>query len=234
MAFQEDPPPGVPDWLVTFGDMMSLLLTFFIMLVSMSELKSESRVASAVEAMKKQFGRDREPNPGASRLRGAKVDAPVGPNPQVQGIRPGKHIMVGGSVLFEENVVKPTDEELTKLRLIIEQFQGKLQKIEIRGHTSRRPLPKDSPFADHWDLAYARCREVQKVLVDAGIDPKRLRLAVAGPNEPSYTGDEVARRKVNSRVEAFLLNEYSSDNDPTGSPGTATPTPAKPAPTSVP
>jgi len=234
MAFQEDPPPGVPEWLVTFGDMMSLLLTFFIMLVSMSELKSESRVASAVEAMKKQFGRDRDPNPGASRSRGAKIDAPVGPNPQVQGVRPGKHIMVGGSVLFEENVVKPADEELTKLRLIVEQFQGKLQKIEIRGHTSRRPLPKDSPYADHWDLAYARCREVQKVLIDAGIDPKRLRLAVAGPNEPSYVGDEVARRKVNSRVEAFLLNEYSNDNDNTGSAGPATPAASKAAPTSVP
>jgi len=221
MAFQEDPPPGVPDWLVTFGDMMSLLLTFFIMLVSMSELKSESRVASAVEAMKKQFGRDREPNPGAARLRGAKVEAPVGPNAQVQGVRPGSHIMVGGSVLFEENVVKPTEDEITKLRLIIEQFQGKLQKIEIRGHTSRRPLPKGSPYTDHWDLAYARCREVQRLLIEAGIDANRMRLAVAGPNEPSYTGDDVARRKANSRVEAFLLNEYSGGNENKGgsSPG---------------
>ena len=42
MAFQEDPPAGVPEWLVTFGDMMSLLLTFFIMLVSLSEVASPS------------------------------------------------------------------------------------------------------------------------------------------------------------------------------------------------
>ncbi|MGI9443328.1 MAG: flagellar motor protein MotB [Rubripirellula sp.] len=27
---------GIPEWVVTFGDMMSLLLTFFIMLVSLS------------------------------------------------------------------------------------------------------------------------------------------------------------------------------------------------------
>jgi chemotaxis protein MotB len=26
----------IPEWVVTFGDMMSLLLTFFIMLVSLS------------------------------------------------------------------------------------------------------------------------------------------------------------------------------------------------------
>jgi len=32
---------GAPSWTVTFGDMMSLLLTFFILLFSMSELKME-------------------------------------------------------------------------------------------------------------------------------------------------------------------------------------------------
>lgn len=38
---------GAPSWTVTFGDMMSLLLTFFILLFSMSELKMEKfRLAS--------------------------------------------------------------------------------------------------------------------------------------------------------------------------------------------
>ena len=32
---EDDTPPSVPDWFVTFADMMSLLLAFFIMLVSM-------------------------------------------------------------------------------------------------------------------------------------------------------------------------------------------------------
>lgn len=45
-ALEEEvaPPPveeGAPSWTVTFGDMMSLLLTFFILLFSMSELKVE-------------------------------------------------------------------------------------------------------------------------------------------------------------------------------------------------
>ena len=35
---------GVPDWLVTFGDMMSLLLTFFILLFSISELKEPGKI----------------------------------------------------------------------------------------------------------------------------------------------------------------------------------------------
>ena len=38
---EEESGGGIPEWVVTFGDMMSLLLTFFIMLVSLSEMKDD-------------------------------------------------------------------------------------------------------------------------------------------------------------------------------------------------
>ena len=46
---EEEEQAGIPEWVVTFGDMMSLLLTFFIMLVSMSEIKEEKRYQAMVE-----------------------------------------------------------------------------------------------------------------------------------------------------------------------------------------
>ncbi len=48
---EDDPPPGVPEWVVTYGDMMSLLLTFFIMLVSMAEMKQDGKVRAALNAL---------------------------------------------------------------------------------------------------------------------------------------------------------------------------------------
>src|SRR6185312_4715205 len=57
MPAEEDPPAGAPEWVVTYGDMMSLLLTFFIMLVSMSELKSDSgKYRAMLDAIKQVFG----------------------------------------------------------------------------------------------------------------------------------------------------------------------------------
>jgi chemotaxis protein MotB len=47
---------GIPEWVVTFGDMMSLLLTFFIMLVSLSEIKEEETYQALVDSMQQQFG----------------------------------------------------------------------------------------------------------------------------------------------------------------------------------
>ena len=44
-------PPGVPEWVVTYGDMMSLLLTFFIMLVLLSEVVAEKKYRAILEAI---------------------------------------------------------------------------------------------------------------------------------------------------------------------------------------
>ena len=52
MAIEEEPEPGIPEWVVTFGDMMSLLLTFFIMLVSMSEMKQDEKFQAVAESFR--------------------------------------------------------------------------------------------------------------------------------------------------------------------------------------
>jgi chemotaxis protein MotB len=211
LAFQEEPPASLPDWFVTYGDMMSLLLAFFIMLVSMSEWKQDGRVITAVDALQKQFGKDREAVPGAAMQRGARIEAPRGTSPLVQGFRPGRQVMAGGTIVFDDDSATPSNDELEKLRLIADQFQGKAQMIEIRGHTLRKPIAPGAKHSDHWDLAYARCREVQRRLEEQGIEGRRIRLSVSAGNEPIYSGDDYLRRKANSRVEAFLLNEYAED-----------------------
>lgn len=52
---QEDAPgPGAPAWTTTFGDLMNLLLCFFVMLFAMSNLE-ESKVAEFTAAMNNTF-----------------------------------------------------------------------------------------------------------------------------------------------------------------------------------
>ncbi|MEM9701057.1 MAG: flagellar motor protein MotB, partial [Planctomycetota bacterium] len=56
MEEEDDGPPGVPEWVVTYGDMMSLLLTFFIMLVSMSEISEKSRYREVLASLHDRLG----------------------------------------------------------------------------------------------------------------------------------------------------------------------------------
>ena len=231
MAIEEEPEPGIPKWVVTFGDMMSLLLTFFIMLVSMSEMKQEEKFQAMIESMRKQFGHDRSLAsliPGnirprnsslqhvASQGRAKKINtqrggqeqkAVSGDNDRVQIVRPGDDSSSGGVVYFEEGVTELTEKNKMALQQIILQIAGKPQKIEIRGHTTRKPVNPKSGLQDHWDLSYTRCRSTMKFLVEQGIDSGRIRLGPAGDNEPIYRGIDPGSLKQNARVQILMWDE---------------------------
>ena len=236
MALEDDDDVGgVPEWVVTFGDMMSLLLTFFIMLVSMSEVKSEERFQAMVESMVKRFGHDSSVAsmaPGPVRPRnsqvaklategrakrsnthrgGDKVRAMTGDNPRVRTIRPGEETRIGGYIVFAEHSAKLTEEAKQQLQIISTELAGKPQKIEIRGHTSQRPVGDDSDYRDNWDLAYDRCRRTMEFLVSLGIKPIRIRLGVAASNEPKHLATEQNLRQQNARVEVLLLSELTGE-----------------------
>jgi chemotaxis protein MotB len=121
--------------------------------------------------------------------------------------RPGDSALLGGRIHFREFDAALTDAEKKKLDRAADEIRGKAQRIEVRGHASRRPLPKDSAFRDSWDLAYARSKAVGEYLVSRAIDPKRIRLTAAGDNEPIESADEPIPVRHNSRVEVHLLNE---------------------------
>lgn len=228
---EEDAPAGIPEWVVTFGDMMSLLLTFFIMLVSMSEIKSEESYQALVDSMRRRFGHmsasasmapgDKKPRNSkianiategrAKRFNtmdgGDKVQAPVGDHPRVEIIRRSDDVTSGGVVTFDEFSDKLTPEDRNRLQSVVEAIRGKSQRIEIRGHTTRRPLPPGSPYRDHLDLAYARARAVMDYLVSQGIDEDRIRITSAGGNEPVSTQPDPLEQKKNRRVDIFLLDQ---------------------------
>lgn len=224
----EDEDPGIPEWVVTFGDMMSLLLTFFIMLVSMSEIKKDEQFQAMLESMRRQFGPeatitatlpgDAPPlnssmesmaSMGRAKRKdimrgGNKVKAVAGEDNLVRTIRPGKDTTVGGTVFFGEDSAELTNESRARLREISQQIAGKPQKVEIRGHTSRKPVVGEG---DHWSLAYQRCRNTMDYLVEIGLNPERIRLGSAGAHEPLDTSIDAESRQRNARVEVLMWDE---------------------------
>ena len=120
----EEKGPGVPEWVVTYGDMMSLLLTFFIMLVSMSEMKSDSgSVRAMLDGIREAFGPTaaffpapgkslqknsiyKRPSSGGGRSEGGtkkasrKSKGSSGAHSTVQRISHGTVVTMGGPTLF--------------------------------------------------------------------------------------------------------------------------------------
>jgi chemotaxis protein MotB len=126
-------------------------------------------------------------------------------------LRMGDQQMLGGVVYFSEESDELTEAAKKQLQLAADEIGGKPQKIEIRGHTSRRPIGKDGAYRDNWDLAYARCRSTMEFLLSLNVQKDRIRLSVASEHEPRFSGIDANERARNARVEVFMLNERVSD-----------------------
>ena len=228
----DDEAMGIPEWVVTFGDMMSLLLTFFIMLVSMSEIKTEEKFQAMVESMRRQFGHDMSMasvSPGEHHSRthaptvmatlgrakkkdthkgGTPTQAPVGDDERVRIIRPGTSTAIGTVVFFKDGTIELDQESREALDKEMEQIIGKPQKIEIRGHTSQQLAANGPAPLDAMDLGYRRVRSVMQYLTEKhAIPPERIRLSSAGAWEPMFLTSDTEKMRMNPRVEVFLLEE---------------------------
>lgn len=227
---------AIPEWVVTFGDMMSLLLTFFIMLVSLSEIKEEETYQAKVDAISESFGYTRAVPalaPGDSKPRSSKMmvqsttgrarkkdtatggvdeKAPTGENPHVRNIRPGRMTAQGSSVLFA--MASDTLDASAKkiLDQVAVQLKGKPQKIEVRGHTSLEFATRTRGTREPMALGFRRAEVVYRYLVDVtGIPDERFRLSSAGGSEPTVSTGGGSSSAKNSRVEVFLLDETVED-----------------------
>ena len=239
---QDEPEaPGIPEWVVTFGDMMSLLLTFFIMLVSLSEIKEEDQYQAMVDSLKQQFGYKRTLDalaPGDTRPRAAEFSvqsttgrarkkhtarggvpekAPVGEDPHVRIVRPGQMTAIGSVVFFEVGSANLDQAAQQVLRQVAESLRGKPQKIEVRGHVSAEFAARTAGTQEALMLGFQRAAAVERFLVtEEGIQAERFRLSSAGNSEPMRRVGGDARAK-NPRVEVFMLDEKQNERQGTAS-----------------
>ena len=127
------------------------------------------------------------------------------------GQEPGSS-RVGTVIVFAEDSAELDEHAKEQLLAMAPALIGKPNKIEIRGHATGRPLPAGSPYADAWQLSYARCLATLKFLDEAGVEPHRMRLSQAGPHEPNQLPDNSDWATQNSRVEVYMLGEFVSDS----------------------
>ncbi|MFQ5494237.1 MAG: flagellar motor protein MotB [Phycisphaerae bacterium] len=232
---KEVPSAGAPEWLVTYGDVMTLLLCFFVIIVSFSEVKKDERFQKVMESLRKAFG-GYEGSVGAVPIQNVptntlvakllELEAPRrakltgdsdeegihGRNFRVTNVRDGLEVVVGGRITFDRfsATLKPEARDLIARAATL--LRGYNTKILIRGHATRQPLPKDSLYSDARDLSYARARSVALELERNGLRRERMIPLAVGDTEPlvrqAYTEE---RRAMNRRVEILVTEQLVQD-----------------------
>lgn len=209
---------SAPPWMVTYGDMVTQLLCFFVMLVAVSKI-DVSRVQAVLDALTWRFGRhpeERNPNLILRGLEEDRIGAVIqrlvpGINLEYKWVSKGLVFVIGGKALFEPGTANLNQAAVPIIeKLAAEVLHGIINKIEIRGHASTEPV-RDERFHDHWDLAYARAKRVMEVVIGSRerpyVRPEQIRPTSAGtaePEGPNFTPEQRAR---NDRVEIIVLEE---------------------------
>jgi len=121
-------------------------------------------------------------------------------------------------VNFDEASAELPEIGQQRLKSLLPALVGKRHKIELRAHSTRRPLPKDSEFHDHWELCYERSLSALRYLLLNGVEQERIRLSQSAAFEPLTSRLESAWQDENNCVEVFLLTEVAERE-----PGTAHP-----------
>lgn len=227
---------GAPEWMVTYGDMVTLLLTFFVLLLAMSEIKQNQRMMDFMQAVREAFGyvggiqhlpTDEvivpknyddmsflilpiyPDNLGRTNEEGAK-----GKQDLVTTIRPGKEYQPGGRFHFEELSAELSPEEAERVAEYARDLRGFSTVIEIRGHCNKRPV-EGSPFVDHMDLSLQRARAVERIMLVNGIDAQRIRVVGAGTTHPiTRSTADINLRSRNDIVELIQIDQTIADCQP--------------------
>lgn len=211
--------------MTTYSDMVQLLLTFFIMLISFSTV-NEIKFQQAALSLKGAFGvMKRFPSPKnnisieqisqSQKIRRQVVEdiqeiqkkvAELGMKDQltIQVTDNGLLIRMGEKILFDLGKADLRPEAYPILDLVGKTISHGASSVIVGGHTDNLPI-STREFPSNWELSTARAVRVVKYFIEkVGVDPQLLGATGYSEFRPIAPNDTPENRQRNRRVE-FLI-----------------------------
>lgn len=220
---------GAPAYMMTFGDMMSLLLCFFVLLLSMSQFV-RVKFEKASGSLKDAFGIQRIQQinawPSGSVMVAIEFQQEIvlvhlkeklivslsnsidNGEAELVETEQGFLIRFDNDALFEpgtltlRGTVKPQFQQLANLLV------GMPNLVRVVGHTDDQPPPSDGSFKDNWSRSSAYAAAiVQFFSTEGGVDPRRLEVRGMGQQMPRVSNETDEGRAKNRRIEILVSRE---------------------------
>lgn len=118
---EECPPPGAPAWMATFSDLVTLLLTFFVLLYAMSKT-DESKFQSVAGSIRKAFAGNAMKIGETIQLGKSPDDAPTMIESQ-DPVEPFPiDLLTTEGILDKQEINRESDERLEQMREVIKNY----------------------------------------------------------------------------------------------------------------
>lgn len=225
----------MPAWITTFSDLMSLLLTFFVLLLSFSSTKEDdfqkamgslqgalgvlagepiltSPIELHVPILK---GDITEVRPTLNDAK-AEIEKEIEAEQQQNNVEvlqseEGITIRIKDKALFGSGGADIKEEILPLLNKIGGVLAQMPNTVEIVGHTDNRPISNERYPNNFW-LSNARALNVLDVFVnEVGIGPERLSAIGYGEFRPLVPNDSPDGQAQNRRVEIKIRHEQGAE-----------------------
>ncbi len=234
---------GAPSCTMTFGDMMSLLLCFFILLFSMSEIEVDKFRLAAQSMAGAMGGVVNEPVENPVGFTSDSTTEVILNEELIQQIASDKILDQVASMLrsfvvensLQENLIvsreefgvalliqdvalfRPGQAEINaESRWIVEDLALVTIGIDLPFHVSGHTdtIPiSSSRFRSNWELSAVRAAGVARTLVSIGQDPLLVRVEAFGEFKPVAANDTPEGRSHNRRVELSYSRQDVLESD---------------------
>ena len=226
----DDKSGGASIWLLSFTDVMALMLTFFVLLFSMSHPKQEQWEEFTREVQEnfnrfqgRPLHRGAEDTVNIAKINFSKaldlkylqaiITKMVEKEPSLRRVKmipsdKGLIISLPQNLLFDVGQAKVQVQGTKALYILAGTLSRIKNRIEVVGHTDPRPV-RGGAFASNWELSLARAANVAAVLDDVGY---KRPITVRGHASARYydlpeTMAEQERLDLSRRVDVVVMED---------------------------
>lgn len=208
------------EWLIIYGDMITVILTFFVLLFSISELDKEKYI-KIVKALNESFGGSNYIEESGSVSKASKSFAStelvseitetiyeqnLQDALEISNDNRGVVLHASDEIFFRSGEAEILNQGKTFLIKLSELIKNSPNQIVVEGHTDHIPI-NTAKYPSNWELSTARASSVVRFLIEEGdISPERITASGYADLKPRFPHFSKNRSK-NRRVEIIMLNE---------------------------
>ena len=232
---KKEPKPPSQSWLTTYGDMITLMLCFFVMLYNPTEIDivevnqmiatlsgdptsggqslSSGRLADLGNTINSMPSMEKGKSLGLAVKRAVSLFAPDVKSNRISitSDERGLVISLASDSFFAPGSATLDMEQARDSLLRLSQYflaQEGLEnrRFRIEGHTDN-VAPNAALWPSNWELSTARATNVLHYLTDFGADEYRFSVAGYADTQPKYSNDTPEGQAYNRRVDIIILDD---------------------------
>lgn len=217
--------PEEQEWLVTYADAITLLMAFFVMLVSFSKIDLPMFEA-VMSGIQQEIGMGKKDSVSTSqqlttKLESATFEMSMEQVVEVQKDERGISIEMASTSFFKPGTAEILDAALPLLKtwsLLLTDEKFKYFTVEVEGHTDDDPI-STAKFPSNWELSADRAAAVVRSMNGHGMHPyqmKAIGMADAHPKVPNRNqfGEAIPVNQAKNRrvvIRLVQMNKFDKE-----------------------